>query len=72
MIVKNISEFTNGWFIGNFDPSIFKNEYFEVAHHRHPAGYKTPKHTHKIAREAFYVYGVTLTGNVGLSERAYK
>ena len=42
MIVKNISEFTNGWFIGNFDPSIFKNEYFEVAHHRHPAGYKTP------------------------------
>ena len=55
MIVRNISDFTNGWFIGNFEPSLFKNEYFEVAHHRHPAGYKTPKHTHKIARELTYI-----------------
>ena len=45
----------NGWFIGNFEPSVFKNEHFEVAHHRHPAGYKTPLHTHKIAQELTYI-----------------
>ena len=44
-----------GWFIGNFEPSVFKNPFFEVAHHHHKAGYKTPKHTHKIAQELTYI-----------------
>ena len=45
----------NGWFIGNFEPSVFKNKQFEVAHHNHPAGYVTPKHTHKLAMELTYI-----------------
>ncbi len=55
MKVYNISSMHNGWFIGNFEPSVHKNENFEVAHHRHSAGYKTPRHTHKLAMELTYI-----------------
>ena len=55
MKVFNIENMHNGWFIGNFEPSIFKNSDFEIAHHKHPAGYKTPLHTHKIAKELTYI-----------------
>ena len=55
MKVFNIKDMYNGWFIGNFSPSVYKNGDFEVAHHKHPAGYKTPLHTHKIAQELTYI-----------------
>ena len=55
MKVYNISDMHNGWFIGNFEPSVCKSEHFEVAHHKHPAGYKTPHHTHKLAMELTYI-----------------
>ena len=35
MIQANIVDFKLGWFVGNFEPSIFKNPFFEVAHHKH-------------------------------------
>ena len=35
MIISNIGEYKNGWFIGDFEPSIFKNTFFEIAHHKH-------------------------------------
>ncbi len=55
MKVYNIENMTKGWFIGDFEPSAFKNPFFEVAHHKHEAGYITPKHTHKIAQELTYI-----------------
>ena len=55
MKTYKIDDMFNGWFIGNFEPSVFKNPFFEVAHHKHPAGYITPKHTHKIAHELTYI-----------------
>lgn len=55
MDVYNIKNFTNGWFIGNFNPSIYKNPFFEIAHHTHKAGYTGPLHTHKIAEEVTYI-----------------
>jgi len=55
MKIYDIKDMHNGWFIGNFNPSVHKNPDFEVAHHRHPSGYKTPKHTHKLAMELTYV-----------------
>jgi hypothetical protein len=55
MDVFNIKDFKNGWFIGDFQPSIFKNPFFEVAHHQHKAGYCGPLHTHKIAQEVTYI-----------------
>jgi quercetin dioxygenase-like cupin family protein len=55
MDVYNIKNFHNGWFIGNFDKSIFKNPFFEVAHHKLIKGYTGPLHYHKIAEEVTYI-----------------
>lgn len=55
MKVYDIKNMKAGWFVGNFEPSVFKNPFFEVAHHQHEAGYVTPPHTHKIAQELTYI-----------------
>ncbi len=55
MKVFDIKDMKAGWFIGDFEPSVFKNPFFEVAHHQHEAGYVTPRHTHKIAQELTYI-----------------
>ena len=55
MKVYNINDMKGGWFIGDFDPSVFKNCFFEVAHHQHEAGYRAEYHTHKIAQELTYI-----------------
>jgi quercetin dioxygenase-like cupin family protein len=55
MDVFNIEDFREGWFIGNFTPSIFKNPFFEVAHHKHTAGTVGKPHTHKISEEVTYI-----------------
>ena len=69
MIIKNIKQFHKGWFIGDFEPSIFKNPFFEIAHHTYKAGYKTPKHTHKIAKELTYIVrGELLVGGRTLTD----
>jgi len=65
----NISEMYNGWFIGNFEPSIIKTKDFEVAHHTHKKGYVNPegKHYHKICTEVNYI----VNGKVSISEEIY-
>lgn len=55
MKISHISDFKKGWFVGDFDPSIFRNPFFELAHQKHPAGYKTPKHFHKVTTELTYI-----------------
>ena len=35
---KNVSDFTKGWFIGNFEPSLLKSKDFEVAIKEYKAG----------------------------------
>lgn len=44
-----------GWIVGDFEPSIFKNEHVAVAHHFRRAGHRGDKHTHKVATELTYV-----------------
>lgn len=55
MLIANIHDFTNGWIIGNFQPSIIQTEEFEVAHHSYPAGFEGEPHIHKKAVEINYV-----------------
>ena len=55
MDTYNIKDFNNGQFIGDFNPAVFKNPFFEVAYHHHVAGYKGPLHTHKIVTELTYI-----------------
>jgi len=51
----NIKDFKAGWIVGDFEPSIFKNPFFELAHHTHKAGCDTHPHTHKVTTELNYI-----------------
>ena len=51
----NINDFKAGWFVGDFEPSIFKNPFFEVAHHKHKKGCKTFPHYHAVTNELNYI-----------------
>ena len=54
---------TNGWFIGDFDPSLNKNGLFEVAIKRYAAGTIDKRHYHKMATE----YTVIVEGTVSFN-----
>lgn len=60
---NNLNEMTNGWFIGNFNPSLNKNSLFEVAIKRYSAGTIDKKHFHKLAIE----YTVIIEGTVSFN-----
>lgn len=51
MIIDNIKNMVRGWFIGNFEPSVYKTSQFEVGILFHPKGERWPKHYHKEAIE---------------------
>jgi|LauGreDrversion4_2_1035121.scaffolds.fasta_scaffold617702_2 quercetin dioxygenase-like cupin family protein len=55
MIVSKINNFIRGWFIGNFEPSLFKTDNFEVGYLTHKKGEKWPKHYHKESVEINYL-----------------
>jgi quercetin dioxygenase-like cupin family protein len=40
-----------GWFVGNFEPSLYKTEAVEVGIKRYKAGDKEEWHYHKVATE---------------------
>lgn len=60
MQVTKLDKMTRGWFIGNFEPSLYKTEEFEVAVLTHTKGEKWPAHYHKLATE----YNVLLSGSM--------
>ena len=51
MIINDLKNMFRGWFVGNFEPSIYKTDQFEVGILFHPKGEKWPKHYHKEAVE---------------------
>lgn len=51
MKVSDLNVMTKGWFIGPFDPSLYKTEQFECAVKRYKAGEKEAAHVHRIATE---------------------
>jgi hypothetical protein len=58
MMIKKINEFTRGWIVGDFDPSIIKTKDFEFAVQYYSRGDKEQGHTHKISDEiSVIVYG---------------
>lgn len=67
MISKNLDDFFRGWFIGNFDPSLFKTDDVEVAVKRYKEGDSEPLHYHKISTE----YTVILHGSVKMNDTVY-
>ena len=51
MDVLKLKDMVRGWFIGNFEPSVYKTEDFEVAVMLHPKDQQWPAHYHKLATE---------------------
>lgn len=47
----NIDDFIRGWFVGGFNPTLYKTTDVEVAVQRFRYGDKEPSHCHKIATE---------------------
>ena len=51
----DLKEFENGWIIGNFSPSILRNENFEIAIKRYHPGDTEVRHYQRIATEVTFV-----------------
>jgi len=64
MKLAKLSEFTNGWFIGNFNPSLFKNEDFEVCVKNFKKGDVEAAHFQRVATEVT----VVLSGSVRMGD----
>lgn len=61
---RNLNEMVNGWFIGDFEPSILKTKDFEVAIKRYSKGHVEKKHFHKISTE----YTIIIEGKAMLND----
>lgn len=48
---RSISEFTGGWFIGAFTPTLEHNPHAEVCLKRYSAGSREPLHYQRVATE---------------------
>ncbi len=64
---NSLEEMVGGWFIGDFDPSLFKTKGFEVAVKRYRKGEAESRHVHKIATE----FTVIVEGKVRMNERQF-
>jgi quercetin dioxygenase-like cupin family protein len=62
-----LTDFTGGWFIGNFSPSLLKTNDVEVAVKHYKSGYYDKEHYHKIGTE----YTVIVKGRVKMSGKEY-
>lgn len=62
-----IEDFTRGWFVGDFYPTIIKTQDVEVAIQNYEAGHKEDEHTHKIATELTCI----VSGRVRISGKEY-
>lgn len=63
MQIERLSSMKRGWFIGDFDPSVFRSPAFEVGILTHSRGEIWPTHYHKIATE----YNVLLSGSMTIN-----
>jgi mannose-6-phosphate isomerase-like protein (cupin superfamily) len=64
----NLSEFTKGWFIGDFTPTLLNTLDFEISIKRYKAGDIESRHHHKIATE----YTVIVDGEVTMNGSVFK
>ena len=60
MDIENLRNFTAGWFIGDFTPSLHQTKDFEVGVKSFRAGEDHASHYHKVAKEI----NVILDGSV--------
>jgi hypothetical protein len=51
MKVSKLNDMFKGWVVGNFEPSLFKTDDFEVAVKHYECGDYEERHYHKVATE---------------------
>ncbi len=51
MKISKLNNMTKGWFIGDFEPTLFPSRDFEVGFKSYVAGTIEPMHHHKISTE---------------------
>jgi quercetin dioxygenase-like cupin family protein len=61
-----LENFTKGWFIGNFEPTLFNGD-FEVGIKEYKSGDKEERHFHKLSKE----YTVIVSGKVKMNNIEY-
>ena len=64
----NLNDFIKGWFIGDFEPTIFPSKDFEVAIKRYKEGDNEKSHTHRISTE----YTIIVSGHVLMNDNVYE
>ena len=62
-----LEDMVNGWFIGNFDPSLYKTNDVEVGVKKYSIGDIEKLHYHKIATE----FTVIISGEVVMNNEKY-
>jgi quercetin dioxygenase-like cupin family protein len=67
MKVTKLDSMKGGWFVGNFDPSLYKTNDVEVAVKRYNAGDYEDWHYHKIATEITTI----ISGRVEMNGEIY-
>ena len=68
MKVEHLENMKKGWFVGNFEPSLFKTNDCEVAVKSYKQGDREGKHYHKIATEIT----VIVKGKVKMFNNVYR
>lgn len=63
MKVHRIENFTKGWFIGDFEPSLFKTKDFEICIKLYTKGDYDKTHVHKVATEYIAIVDGTVRMN---------
>jgi hypothetical protein len=63
----NLKDFIGGWFVGNFEPSVFKTNDVEVGVKHYKAGEFEGYHHHKIATE----FTVIISGKVLMANQEF-
>ena len=68
MIEKyELKNFIGGWFIGSFEPSLYKTKQFEISVKFHPEGEIWDAHYHKISTE----YNCVIEGSVKIDDEIF-
>lgn len=68
MKIDNLNSMIKGWFVGNFEPTLYKTNDVEVAVKEYIQGDAEERHYHKLATEIT----VIISGKVKMDGQIYK
>lgn len=64
----NLNDYTKGWVVGDFNPTLYRNEHVEVGLKRFNAGETEPSHKQIVATEITIV----VSGNIRMNNSYFE